>query len=166
MKNKYSNYLVEKGKLELVGNWSMISDPDKLDYFKKFQQLSKDDKFTINLTMQSSNPTYRKKKLEEFDICWKAHKDTLANLFKYWVPDFSKIENEFYDDYEPVPQLNQQESQLKIQMESILRLESMISKKDNKIEVLTKNVNKLMMENRELNTTVYMNEVAIVKTKN
>jgi hypothetical protein len=29
----------------------MISDPDKLDYFKKFQQLSKDDKFTINLTM-------------------------------------------------------------------------------------------------------------------
>jgi hypothetical protein len=139
--------------------------------------------------------------LEEFDICWKAHKDTLANLFQYpgtekdrlekitisknkidqfgsqnlqtfknetfpslqinlEDPDFSKIENEFYDEYNPVPQLNQQESQLKIQMERILRLETMVSKKDNKIEVLTKNVNKLMMENRELNTTVYMNEVA------
>jgi hypothetical protein len=39
-------------------------------------------------------------------------------------------ENEFYDEYDPVPQLNQQESQLKIQMERILRLETMVSKKE------------------------------------
>jgi hypothetical protein len=37
----------------------MISDPDKLDYFKKFQQLSKDDKFTINFPRKKISENIR-----------------------------------------------------------------------------------------------------------
>jgi hypothetical protein len=64
---------VDKGKLELIGNWSMISDSAKLSYFKKFQDLSKtESETTINMTMQSSDAIHRKKKMEEFDECWKS----------------------------------------------------------------------------------------------
>jgi hypothetical protein len=199
--DKYSNYLVEKGKLELVGNWLMISDLDKSKYFRKFQEFSKTDGYTINLTMQSSDPIYRRKKMEEFEICWQKNKDKLADLFKYpgaeklriekivesrnkidqfdlknfqtfknekipqehlEEPEFSTIEKVFeeneFDTFST--QFSQQESQIKIQLERIERLERMVYNKDNKIEELTKSVNKLIKENKELNTTVYMNEVA------